>query len=162
VTGEFFVGESYYEKQKENKMNNQSPMNGPIDRREARRKRREDRRAALGAPSSIGTLTLGAILVLLGVAFLMQNMGTFSIPLKNWGALFILIPAFGAFDRAWRFYRNGDNQFTSQARGALFVGLMLTAVTIMILFELNWTFYGPLLIILVGVGILVNAVLPGR
>ena len=143
-------------------MNDQSPLNQPFDRREARRQRRETRRAALGAPSSIGTLTLGTILVLLGAGFLMQNMGTFILPLKNWGALFILIPAFGAFDRAWRFYRNGDDQLTSQAFGALLVGLVLTAVTIMILFELNWTFYGPLLIILVGVGILVNATLSGK
>jgi hypothetical protein len=89
----------------------------------------------------------------------MQNMGTFTSPWRNWGALFILIPAFGAFDRAWRFYRNGDNQFTSQVRGALLVGLVLTFVTVMVLFELNWTFFGPLLLILVGVGILVNAML---
>jgi hypothetical protein len=82
--------------------------------------------------------------------------------LENWGALFILIPAFGAFDRAWRLYRNGDDQFVSQARGALLVGIVLTVVTTMILFELNWTFYGPLLIILTGVGILVNAALSGK
>jgi hypothetical protein len=143
-------------------MNDQSPMNQPLDRRTARRQRRESRRAALGTPSSIGTLTLGAILILLGVAFLLQNMGTFALPLKNWGALFILIPAFGAFDRAWRFYRNAGDQFTSQARGALLVGVILTIVTVLILFELNWTFYGPLLIILVGIGILVNALLSGR
>ena len=36
-------------------MNDQSPLNQPFDRREARRQRRETRRAALGAPSSIGT-----------------------------------------------------------------------------------------------------------
>lgn len=146
---------------KENKMNDQSqsPMNQPLDRREARRQRRASRRAALDAPGSVGTLTMGAILVLLGIAFLMQNTGTFIFPLKNWGALFILIPAFGAFDRAWRFYRNGNDQLTAQVLGALLVGLVLTAITIMILFELNWTFYGPLLIILVGVGILVKATL---
>jgi len=143
-------------------MNNQSPMNEPIDRREARRQRRESRRAALGVPSNIGTLTLGAILVLLGVSSLMQNMGTFTFPMKNWGALFILIPAFGSFDRAWRFYQNADSQFTSQVCGALLVGLVLTVVTIIILFELNWAFYGPLLIILVGIGILVNAMLSGK
>jgi peptidoglycan/LPS O-acetylase OafA/YrhL len=143
-------------------MNDQSPMNGSLDRRETRRQRRDSRRAALGAPSSIGTFVLGAILVLLGASFLLQNMGMFTFPLENWGALFILIPAFGAFDRAWRLYRNGDDQFVSQARGALLVGIVLTVVTTMILFELNWTFYGPLLIILTGVGILVNAALSGK
>lgn len=139
-------------------MNDQSPMNQPFDRREARRQRRESRRAALGAPSRGGTLILGTILVLLGVAFLMQNMG-FIFPFKNWGALFILIPAFGAFDRAWRIYRNAGDQLNAQVGGAILVGLVLTIVTGLILFDLNWTFFGPLLIILTGAGILVNSML---
>jgi hypothetical protein len=143
-------------------MNDQSPMNQPLSRREARRQRRETRRATLGAPSKIGTLVLGAILILMGIGFLTQNTGIFSFPMKNWGALFIFIPAFGAFDRAWRFYRNGNDQITSQAIGALLVGLVLTAITIMILFELNWTLYGPILIILTGAGILVNAMFSGK
>ena len=46
----------------------------------------------------------GAILILLGVVFLLQNMG---IPfLANWWALFILIPAFWAFVAAWDSYQD--------------------------------------------------------
>lgn len=141
-------------------MNDQSPVNQPLDRHEARRQRREARRAALGARSSGGTWVAGLILILLGTAFLMQNMGTFSIPFRNWWALFILMPAIGAFSRAFRVYKHADNRLTTQARNSLFVGLILTIVSGLFLFDLNWSLFGPLLIILVGLGILLNNMLP--
>jgi len=142
-------------------MNNQPPINDtqpePLDRREARRQRREARQA-----SGASTWITGLILILLGGAFLMQNMGSFAIPLKNWWALFILIPAVGAFDAAWRMYQNADNHLTAAARGSLLGGLVLTIVTLAFLFNINWTFFGPALLILAGAGILVNAMLPGK
>ena len=143
-------------------MNNQIENNKPLDRREARRQRRAERRAALGAPTGSSALILGVLLIVLGGAFLMQNIGTFIIPLKNWGALFILIPAIGALERAFRYYRNADNQLTTQAGGALLVGLVLIIITALILFDLNWTLNGPILVILVGIGILVNSMLVKR
>ena len=65
-------------------MNNQSPLNDPLDCRAARRQRREARRVALGARTGSSTLILGLLLILIGGAFLLQNTGTFFIPLKNW------------------------------------------------------------------------------
>jgi len=135
-------------------MNNQSPVNEPFDRREARRQRREARRAELA--SSGGTWIAGLILIVLGVVFLMQNMGAFQIPFTNWWALFILIPALGALDRAYRAYKNAGNQLTMFARNSMFVGFILLIVAGLFLFNLNWTFFGPVLIILVGLGILFN------
>lgn len=143
-------------------MNDQIQNNQSYDRREGRRQRRAERRAALGAPTGSGALVLGVILMVLGGAFLMQNMGTFNFPWKNWGALFILIPAIGALERAYRYYRNAENQLTAQAGGALLVGFVLIVVTALILFDLNWNYYGPILIILVGLGILVNAIFSKR
>lgn len=138
-------------------MNNQIQNDEPFDRRESRRQRRTERRAALGAPTGSGALVLGLLLIVLGGAFLMQNMGTFFFPWKNWGALFILIPAIGALERAYRFYHNANNQLTNQAFGALLVGLVLIIVTAMILFNLKWGLNGPILVIVVGIGILFNA-----
>lgn len=100
---------------------------------------------------------MGIILILLGAVFLMRNTGIYNLPLNNWWALFILIPAIGAFDTALQTYRNAGNQLTAAAGGSLLVGLVLTFVTIMFLFDLSWTFFGPILIILVGIGILFNA-----
>jgi len=136
-------------------MNDQFQNNEPFDRREARRQRREERREALGIPGG-STWVVGLILIILGGVFLMQNTGMYKIPFANWWALFILIPAFGSLDRAYRAYKNADNQLTGFARNSMFVGLILTMVAGMFLFNLNWTIFGPILIILVGIGILIN------
>lgn len=138
-------------------MNEQSSnMNPePLDRREARRQRRAERFAD---PSRGGTWVTGLILIALGGLFLMRNTGTFDIPLQNWWALFILIPAIGAFDTGLRMYRSAGNRLTAPARGSLLVGLVLTFVAASFLFGLDWTYFGPVLIILVGAGILITSV----
>lgn len=144
-------------------MNNQSPNNNdqpePKSWREERWERRQARRAAYGNSGRGGTLIAGLLLVILGAAFLLQNAGYFIIPLKNWGALFILIPAFGSFSRAVWIYRAEGNQLTVRARGAFFLGIMLVIITAVILFDLNWLIWGPVLIILVGLGLLLNSIL---
>jgi hypothetical protein len=43
------------------------------------------------------------------------------------------------------------------ARGSLFGGLLLTCVAAAFLLNLNWAIVGPVLIILLGVGLLINA-----
>src|SRR5688572_4259602 len=111
-------------------MDDQSPVNGPqlepMDRREARRQRRLER---LADPSRRGAWVAGLIMISLGGIFLLRNTGTFDIPLKNWWALFILIPAIGSLDTARRLYRSAGNRLTAPARGSLLVGLILTFVT---------------------------------
>jgi hypothetical protein len=139
-------------------MNEQSPINGPepFDRHEARRPRRAERFAD---PSHGGAWAAGVILILLGVIFLLQNTGIFNFPLKNWWALFILIPTIGAFDTAIRMYRGAGNQLDRPARSSLLVGLVLTFVTVMFLFDISWTFFGPVLIILAGIVLILNSVI---
>lgn len=136
-------------------MNEQSPLNenqpDPLTRREARRQRRAER---LADPSRGGAWVAGIILIVLGIAFLLQNTTGFNIPLKNWWALFILMPAAGAFDAALRTYRSAGNQLTPPAVGSLLVSLVLFFVTAIFLFGLSWSYFGPILIILTGVGIL--------
>jgi hypothetical protein len=141
---------------KKESMNDSSPVNEnqaePLDRREARRQRR----ASLIAPSGGSAWVMGLILILLGTAFLMQNFGVFIIPLHNWWALFILIPAVGAFDSAVRTYRQEGNLLTAPARGSLLLGLALTLVTATFLLELSWALVGPVLLIFAGLSILLN------
>ena len=137
-------------------MNDQSSIPEPLDRREARKQRHEER---LADPSRAGGWVAGLVLIVLGAMFLLRNMGSFDFPLENWWALFILIPAVGAFDSAFRTYRAAGNQLTAPVRGSLLVGLVLTFVSAMFLFDISWTFFGPVLIILVGIGILFNALI---
>jgi uncharacterized membrane protein YbaN (DUF454 family) len=99
----------------------------------------------------------GAILVLLGLLLLGQNMNI--APFDKWWALFILLPAFGSFSAAWRMYQSAG-RLTRRVRGAIIVGIVLTLVTAMFLFDVNWTYIGPGLLILAGVSILINVLLP--
>lgn len=132
-----------------------APESEPLSRREARRQRREQR---LVDPSRGDAWIIGIILIVLGGLFLMRTMGT-DIPLTNWWALFILIPAFGALSASWRMYREADNRLTTAARSSLLVGLVLSFITFMFLFEISWTYVGPILIIVVGIAIILNYVL---
>lgn len=135
-------------------MNDQLQNNDPFDRQEARRQRREARRAALSTPGQGSTWVAGLILILLGVAFLLRTTGIFNFALNNWWALFILIPAIGAFDTGIRIYHHSENQLTAPAGGSLLVGLFLTFLAASFLFNLNMSFLGPIILILAGIGIL--------
>lgn len=113
----------------------------------SRGRRREHRDSWIG----------GAVLVGLGVIFLMQNFGFFT--LENWWALFILIPAFSALGSAWTVYRD-HGQFTSAVLGSLMIGGVLMLVSLSFLFGLNVNFglIWPLLLILGGLSILLTKV----
>ncbi len=52
-----------------------------------------------------------------------------------------------------------DHRLTIAARSSLLVGLVLSFITFMFLFEISWTYVGPILIIVVGVAIILNYVL---
>lgn len=101
---------------------------------------------------------VGVILIFIGVIFLMQNFGGYYV--NNWWALFILIPAFGSFSRAWQMMQSSDGQLTSSARSALIGGLVLTSVAAILLFNLDWIIFGPILLIVVGLAMLINAIMP--
>jgi hypothetical protein len=99
----------------------------------------------------------GLVLIGLGAIFLLNNLTGFE--LHNWWALFILIPAFGTFARAWDLHQHGAS-FDRQMRGVLFGGVILTSLAAVFLFDLSWTIFGPVLLILLGGGMLVSAFLP--
>jgi len=138
-------------------MNEQSPLPAPerLSRHEARRLRREQR---LADPSQGGAWIVGIILIILGGMFLMRTTGIWAVPLTNWWALFILLPAVGAYSTAWHIYQE-EGRLNGPARGSLLVGLVLTFVTLMFLFEISWTYIGPILIIVVGIALILNYIL---
>jgi hypothetical protein len=136
---------------------NTQPQPEPLDPREARRQRREERRAARGGRNE-GAWVGGIVLIILGVVFLLQDTGAFS--LENWWALFILIPALGAFGRARSKYQEASGRITAGVRSSLIGGLVLTVVAAAFLFNLKWELLGPVLILLAGIALLVNALLP--
>jgi hypothetical protein len=125
-------------------------------RRAERRAWREQRRATRWSRGYGGWMG-DALLILLGVIFLLQNFGP-AYPF-NWWALFILIPALGAFGAAWNWYKQ-TGQFGAPARGALIGGVVLTLAAVGLLFNLAWGLVLPVLLILAGIALLVNLMLP--
>ncbi|VAW32239.1 hypothetical protein MNBD_CHLOROFLEXI01-868 [hydrothermal vent metagenome] len=100
-----------------------------------------------------GSSTGGFILIGLGLYFLLSR--TTGFYLHNWWALFILIPAVHNLKGAWHSYRvNG--RFHDQARGSLLSGILFTMVALFFLFNLSWSLFWPIALILVGANALIN------
>jgi len=117
-------------------------------RREARRQMRS------GRPYGwVG----GAILILLGLIFLLQNLGIRF--LYNWWAVFILIPAFWAYVAAWNIYQD-HGRITRGAAGSLAVGFLLTIVALIFLFNLAFGLFWPVVLIAGGLALLLSALIP--
>ena len=99
----------------------------------------------------------GAVLIVLGVIFLGRMLGTFYV--SNWWALFILLPAAGALSSAFQLSEDAGGRLTQAARASLLLGILLVCAAAVFFFGLNWALFGPVLIILAGLGILVGFVL---
>ena len=104
-----------------------------------------------------GSWVLGVILIILGVAFLLQQAGYLALS-GNWWAVFIYLASFGSFANAWRSYRAGG-QFGSAATGSLIWGLVLLVVATILLFELSWDLWWPVILVAVGAGIVIGHLL---
>jgi hypothetical protein len=144
--------------QKGNGPGNNNTQEGYSSRREARWRRIEERRAA--RRGRYGSRWIGgAVLIALGIILLLSSLGSFY--LENWWALFILIPAIGAFGNAWRTYQAEGHRLTAPARGSLIGGSILLLITAIFLFNLNWALLGPIILIVIGLTLLLNFMIPG-
>jgi hypothetical protein len=132
------VGKSWREQRSEERM--------------ARRQARWESRA--GRPYG---WTGGAFLILLGLIFLLQNMGM--LVMANWWALFILIPAFWCFVAAWEIYAD-TGRLTRRAAGSLITGIALTILALVFLSSLEIGLFWPVLLIVGGFAILASGFLP--
>jgi hypothetical protein len=129
----------------------QSGGNAYRSEREIKREERRARRRSNGA--WVG----GVILIVLGIIFLLQSVRGFY--LNNWWALFILIPAFGSFADAWNRYREAG-RLNRRVRNAFISGCVLLLITATFLLNWNWGLVLPVLLIVWGVVILLNSLLP--
>jgi len=109
-----------------------------------------DRQTQEDDPRGPGAWIAALILIAVGVIFLLQNMG-YAIP-GNWWALFILIPAAFAFASAWRAYEGAGRQVGSGVIGPLITGIVLVALTLLFLFNLDvdWDVIWPAVLIIIG------------
>jgi hypothetical protein len=109
--------------------------------------------AKVPARRSNGAWIPGLVLIGIGVIFLLSNLTGFE--LDNWWALFILIPAFGAFGNAYRVYQS-QGRLGREGRGSLIGGLVFVFVASIFLLELDWGQVWPVFLILAGLGVLLG------
>lgn len=98
--------------------------------------------------------TGGLILIAIGTFFLLSQVTGFYI--HNWWALFILIPAVMKLNEAWQSYR-ANGRLREETRSAFLGGILLAMVATFFLFNLSWSLFWPLILILLGVGALLNS-----
>ena len=96
-----------------------------------------------------GGWSKGLVLIGVGAFLLFSNVTGFY--LRNWWAVFILMPAFSSFSQALKSYRS-HGKLDRYAQNKFTNGLMLTAVASFFLFGLSWGVWWPLFIIIVGIG----------
>jgi len=104
--------------------------------------------------SNRGGWIFGLVLIAVGLVFLLQNAGL-PVLVGNWWALFILIPAIGAFAAAWtRYEENG--QITPGVVGLATGGMVPLTIALIFLFNFNFGYAWPLLLVVLGGGMLLR------
>jgi asparagine N-glycosylation enzyme membrane subunit Stt3 len=109
---------------------------------------------ANGGRGSHRSLALGGLaLIIVGAIFLLRNLG-YPFP-RNWWALFFLIPIAGVFGNAWRVHGR-EGRVTGEVAGSLMIGVLLVALAVVFLLDisLNWNLLWPVILIVVGIGVL--------
>jgi hypothetical protein len=101
---------------------------------------------------------LAVVLIVIGVVFLIKNMGWVgdNWSFNNWWALFILIPAVGSFGNAWSSYVSAGRHLTASAGRSLMFGVLFVAITVIFLLELDWDKVWPIILIIIGLGLVLG------
>ncbi|MEO6013445.1 MAG: hypothetical protein ABIQ30_07680 [Devosia sp.] len=92
----------------------------------------------------------GVLVIVVGLVFLLGNFGLHLPP--RWWAIFILVPAAAALVSAVRLH-SIDGRFSSRVTGAATAGALMLAVALILFLDLSWNLGWPVLVIIVGLGI---------
>ena len=92
----------------------------------------------------------GIALVVVGLLFLVNSLGIYHIPFYNWWAVFILVPGINMLLNAWQIYQEEGLTSENVNRKAI-LGGALVMVSFAFFFNLNWSFFFP--IVLIGAGV---------
>lgn len=122
---------------------------------EVNKLKEEEREVVVAEPEERSSgLFFGLILIGLGIFFLARNFFGFDM-FDNWWALFILIPAAGSFSRAYSQYR-ATGSWRGAAGRSLTGGLLITAIALNFLLDLDIGRYWPVLLIILGFSLLLQ------
>ena len=106
-------------------------------------------------PGGIKGVWWGLLLVFVGAVLFFQQLGFLGGGF-NWWAMFIFLPAIGSLNAAWTAFRRNDGVFTAGVRSALGGGLIVLTVAILLLFDMDWSIWWPLMLVMPGFAIFLN------
>lgn len=95
-----------------------------------------------------------AVYILVGTALVVSNLTDYSI--KNWWALFMLIPAGFMFMTVWRDYQE-NGRITRKSSGVIIPGALMLVVIAIFLFNLSWAIIWPAAIVAMGLSMLLGS-----
>lgn len=96
---------------------------------------------------------IGLAVVVVGLVFLARNFGVY-LPLpERWWAIPILLPAAAALVSAARFYRQ-DGGISARVAGAATGGLLILSTALILFLDIEWDEAWPVMVIIVGLGIM--------
>jgi hypothetical protein len=102
---------------------------------------------------------VGAVLIIVGLAFIVENLNLPYFKEGNWWAIFLLIPIIAILDDIYRIYTT-SSEGKAGAIASKAVGLFILGVIMIIfLFGLNLGIYWPVLLIAAGVVFLAAALI---
>jgi drug/metabolite transporter (DMT)-like permease len=93
-----------------------------------------------------------AVLIVLGVIFLLQETGSVQLG-ENWWVIFLFLPAAGLIYDALQRYQDGG---LAHVGGQLLGGVILIVVALTFLFNWNWGVIWPVFLIIGGFYLLVQ------
>jgi len=102
-------------------------------------------------------LWLGLIFVFGGIALVLNQLNLLPFEL-NWWALFILLPAAGMLNGAYKRFQSHGNAFSTDVAFTALIGFFLVALSFSMLvgasWNINWSLFWPAIIILIGLGMI--------
>jgi phosphatidylserine synthase len=126
------------------------------DWREQRRAERAARHA--GRREMWGGAPIGGLVLLVIGAVLLANQFGYHLP-ENWWAALLLVPAGGALVSAVRFWRE-DNRVSARVTGSLAGGAIFLILACAFFFGVNWSFFWPAILMLVGAALMARSYWP--
>lgn len=111
----------------------------------------ETRRRLTEREWTLSSLTIGAVIILIGVGFLLYNFNV-RLPflyLNNWWALFILIGAIGPLGQAIQAWRK-KRDFNANVLHYLTFAAIIITIALFLFFSVDWSFWWPVFIIYGG------------
>lgn len=107
-----------------------------------------------------GSYLGGAILIFLGVIFLLSNLGFLGLS-GNWWAFFIILPSVWSWINGWNQYRANGGRVTPAVVSAFTWGSIPFLIGVIFLFNLSWGIFWPLMLIFAGVSALIQSRIGG-